>query len=57
MTALAISEGLIKILDCSTYICVEQNYYVLIFPLIALVGIFLLIIIIILRKKNMKMPF
>ena len=44
MTALAISEGLIKILDCSTYICVEQNYYVLIFPLIALVGIFFLII-------------
>ena len=44
MTALAISEGLIKVLDCEKNICIEQNNYVLIFPLITFIGAFLLII-------------
>lgn len=44
MTALAVSEGLIKILDCDKNICIEQNNYVLIFPLITLISAFLLII-------------
>lgn len=44
MTALAISEGLIKILDCDKNICIEQNNYVLIFPLITFIGASLLII-------------
>ena len=44
MTALAISEGLIKILDCDKNICIEPNNYVLIFPLITFIGAFLLII-------------
>ena len=44
MTALAISEGLIKILDCDKNICIEQNNYVLIFPFITFIGAFLLII-------------
>ena len=44
MTALAISEGLIKVLDCDKNICIEQNNYVLIFPFITFIGAFLLII-------------
>lgn len=44
MTALAISEGLIKVLDCEKNICIEQNNYVLIFPFITFIGAFLLII-------------
>ena len=43
MTALAISEGLIEILDCDRNICIEENYYILMFPLITLIGTFLLI--------------
>ena len=39
-----ISEGLIKVLDCEKNICIEQNNYVLIFPLITFIGAFLLII-------------
>ena len=52
MTALAVSEGLIKVLDCDKNICIEQNNYVLIFPLITLIGAFLLIIMHYSREKE-----
>ena len=42
MTALAISEGLIQILDCGKNICIDRNDYALIFPFISLIGIILL---------------
>ena len=44
MTALAISEGLINVLDCDKNICIEPNNYVLIFPFITFISAFLLII-------------
>lgn len=52
MTALAVSEGLIKVLDCDKNICIEQNNYVLIFPLITLISAFLLIIMHYSREKE-----
>jgi len=42
MTALAVSEGLIQILGCGKSICLEQNNYVLLFPLISIISILLL---------------
>ena len=38
MTALAISEGMIRILGCDGSECLEENNYALIFPMILLVS-------------------
>ena len=57
MTAMAISEGLIKVLDCDKNICIEQNNYVLIFPFITFISAFLLIIMHYSKEKEHESAF
>ena len=57
MTALAISEGLINVLDCDKNICIEQNNYVLIFPFITFISAFLLIIMHYSKEKEHESAF
>jgi len=52
MTALAISEGLIQVLGCEKELCLEQNNYALLFPIIALIGILLIILMYFSRNKE-----
>ncbi len=52
MTALAISEGLIQVLGCEKELCLEQNNYALLFPIIALIGILLIISMYFSRNKE-----
>jgi hypothetical protein len=52
MTALAISEGLIQVLGCEKELCLDQNNYALLFPIIALIGIFLIVSMYFSRNKE-----
>ena len=57
MTALAISEGLIRIFGCDGSECLEENSYAFIFPIILLLSITLYYYSIFLRGKSMKREF